>query len=51
MTKLLFGAAWAFFLFNTPSFAAEKTETLAVENMTCSACASRTMSTLPSRAT
>ena len=24
MTKLLFGAAWAFFLFNTPSFAAEK---------------------------
>ena len=39
MTKLLFGAAWAFFLFNTPSFAAEKTVTLAVENMTCSACA------------
>jgi periplasmic mercuric ion binding protein len=38
MTKLLFGAASAFFLFNTASFAAEKTVTLAVENMTCSAC-------------
>jgi mercuric ion binding protein len=38
MTKLLFGAARAYFLFNTASFAAEKTVTLAVENMTCSAC-------------
>ena len=38
MTKLLFGAASAFLLFNTASFAAEKTVTLAVENMTCSAC-------------
>ena len=38
MRKLLFGAASAFFLFNTASFAAEKTVTLAVENMTCSAC-------------
>jgi periplasmic mercuric ion binding protein len=38
MTKLLFGAASTLFLFNTASFAAEKTVTLAVENMTCSAC-------------
>jgi hypothetical protein len=34
MTKLLLGAASALFLFNTASFAAEKTVTLAVENMT-----------------
>jgi mercuric ion binding protein len=38
MTKLLFGAASALFLLNTASFAAEKTVTLMVENMTCAAC-------------
>ena len=38
MTKLLFGAASALFLFNTASFAAEKTVTLMVQNMTCAAC-------------
>ena len=38
MTKLLFGAASALFLLNTASFAAEMTVTLAVENMTCTAC-------------
>jgi hypothetical protein len=38
MTKLLFASASAALLFNTASFAAEKTVTLAVENMTCSAC-------------
>jgi len=38
MTRLLFGAASAVFLLNTASFAAEKTVTLAVENMTCAAC-------------
>lgn len=38
MTKLLFAAASAALLFNTASFAAERTVTLAVENMTCAAC-------------
>ena len=38
MTKLLFGAASAIFLLNTASFAAEKTVTLMVENMTCADC-------------
>jgi periplasmic mercuric ion binding protein len=39
MTKLLFGVASSmFFLCNTASYAAEKTVTPAVENMTCSAC-------------
>jgi hypothetical protein len=35
MTKLLFAAASAALLLNTASFAAERTVTLAVENMTC----------------
>ena len=38
MTKLLFAAGSAALLFNISSFAAERTVTLAVENMTCSAC-------------
>lgn len=38
MTKLLFSVASALFLLHTASFAAEKTVTLAVENMTCAAC-------------
>jgi mercuric ion binding protein len=38
MVKLLLGVASTLFLFNTASFAAEKTVTLAVENMTCTAC-------------
>jgi mercuric ion binding protein len=38
MTKLQFAAASAALLFNTASFGAERTVTLAVENMTCSAC-------------
>jgi periplasmic mercuric ion binding protein len=38
MTKLLCAAASAALLFNTASFAAERTVTLAVENMTCGAC-------------
>jgi mercuric ion binding protein len=38
MIKLLLGAASTLLLLNTASFAAEKTVTLAVENMTCTAC-------------
>jgi mercuric ion binding protein len=38
MIKLLFGVASTLFLLPTASFAAEKTVTLAVENMTCTAC-------------
>jgi periplasmic mercuric ion binding protein len=38
MVKLLFGAASTLFLLNTAAFAAEKTVTLAIENMTCTAC-------------
>jgi mercuric ion binding protein len=39
MTKtILVAAALALFLLNTAAFAAEKTVTLAVENMTCRAC-------------
>ncbi len=38
MTKLLSGACAAVFLLNSASFAAEKTVTLAVENMSCAAC-------------
>ena len=38
MVKQLLGVASTFFLLNTASFAAEKTVTLAVENMTCTAC-------------
>ena len=34
----LYSAAAALFLLNTAAFAAEKTVTLAVENMTCAAC-------------
>ncbi len=38
MAKTLIAAAAAFFLVSPMAFAAEKTVTLAVENMTCSAC-------------
>jgi mercuric ion binding protein len=38
MTKTLFAAALALLLLTTVAFAAEKTVTLAVENMTCTAC-------------
>ena len=38
MAKTLFAAASAVVLFTTGAFAAEKTVTLAVENMTCTAC-------------
>jgi mercuric ion binding protein len=34
----LYAAASALFVLNTAAFAAEKTVTLAVENMTCTAC-------------
>ena len=47
MTKLLFGAASAFLLFNTASFAAEKIVTLAVQNMACSACPHIVKGSLP----
>ena len=35
MAKLLCAAASAFYLLNSAAFAAEKTVTLAIENMTC----------------
>lgn len=38
MAKLLFAGAAAFLALNAPAFAAEKTVTLAVQNMTCVAC-------------
>jgi periplasmic mercuric ion binding protein len=38
MAKLLLGFASTLLLLNTASLAAEKTVTLAVENMTCTAC-------------
>ena len=38
MTKLRFAVAPALFLLSTVAFAAEKTVTLAVENMNCAAC-------------
>ncbi len=38
MGKLLCGVASTFLLFTTAAFAAEKTVTLAVENMTCVSC-------------
>ena len=38
MAKMHFAVASAFFLLSTAASAAEKTVTLAVENMTCTAC-------------
>jgi periplasmic mercuric ion binding protein len=38
MAKMHFAIASALFLLSTAAFAAEKTVTLAVENMTCTAC-------------
>jgi mercuric ion binding protein len=38
MTKTFFAVASALFLLSTAASAAEKTVTLAVENMTCTAC-------------
>ena len=38
MAKLLLGVGSALYLLSTTSFAAEKTVTLAVENMTCAVC-------------